>query len=80
VGAGHGGLAVRPGAYSAQHGEWTVPADGGTHEWLLAPTHGRHDLVLRGPEGWERRIAGCVAGAWPAISDPALGVVPPIGI
>ncbi len=65
------GLRVVPGAYHSKHTDWT-PDAAGTHTWPLAPTHGWYDLIVTAPGGWQRRLAGCVAGPWRAISDPAL--------
>ncbi|MDF0488913.1 phospholipase C, phosphocholine-specific [Sphingomonas sp. H39-1-10] len=65
-----GGVQVAPGAYHTEHTGWTPEAPG-THAWPLAPTHGWYDLILTAPGGWRRRLAGCVAGPWAAISDPA---------
>ncbi len=68
---GHGGVKATAQAYQHHHRNWAPGAEGGTMAWPLAPTHGWYDLLLEGPQGWQRRLAGRVDGAWAAISDPA---------
>ena len=70
---GHAGITVTPRAYGDAHRAWTPAAAGGTQDWALAATHGWYDLQATGADGWVRRFAGCIAGSWPAITDPALG-------
>jgi len=65
------GLRVTPQAYATSHHAWASGATGGTTAWPLAPTHGWYDLSITGPDGWHRRLAGRVEGAWPAQTDPA---------
>jgi phospholipase C len=66
-------VTIAPQAYGTAHHGWNPGAGGGTMDWPLAPTHGWYDLLATGASGWRRRIAGRIDGAWPAITDPALG-------
>ncbi|WP_206244753.1 phosphocholine-specific phospholipase C [Novosphingobium terrae] len=68
---GHGGVKASAQAYRAHHRDWSPAAEGGTMRWPLAPTHGWYDMQVEGPNGWQRRFAGRIDGAWAAISDPA---------
>lgn len=71
VAAGHHGLRVASPVYQAHHEAWAPGSEGGTMRWPLAPTHGWYDLLLECPDGWQRRLAGRIDGAWMPITDPA---------
>jgi phospholipase C len=68
------GLRVTPQAYGQHHQGHAAQPQPATVDWPLAPTHGWYDLLIEGPGGWQRRLAGRVDGAWPAITDPAVAL------